>query len=124
MPGMSSPAIRPWSLGFAALLLAGTALAQAPKNTDPATSTPGAATSGPDAAPSDSGANFSYTSALEGYRGYAAQPVQSWRESNDTVGRIGGWRTYAREAQQGQAPGTEGAGGAADPHADHHGGRR
>lgn len=24
----------------------------------------------------------------------------SWREANDTVARIGGWRVYAREAQQ------------------------
>ncbi len=27
------------------------------------------------------------------------QPV-AWREANDTVARIGGWRVYAREAQQ------------------------
>lgn len=24
----------------------------------------------------------------------------SWREANDTVARVGGWRVYAREAQQ------------------------
>jgi len=27
------------------------------------------------------------------------QPI-TWREANDTVARIGGWRAYAREAQQ------------------------
>jgi hypothetical protein len=28
----------------------------------------------------------------------------SWRQANDTVTRIGGWRAYAREAQQNDAP--------------------
>ena len=28
-----------------------------------------------------------------------SKPI-SWREANDVVGRIGGWRVYAREAQQ------------------------
>ena len=28
-----------------------------------------------------------------------ARPI-AWREANDTVARIGGWRVYAREAQQ------------------------
>lgn len=32
-----------------------------------------------------------------------------WREANDTVHRIGGWRAYAREAQQpASAPGAHG----------------
>jgi hypothetical protein len=39
-----------------------------------------------------------WRSALEGYRPFDDQPVTPWRESNDTVGRIGGWREYAREA--------------------------
>jgi hypothetical protein len=30
--------------------------------------------------------------------GTASAPI-GWREANDRVGRIGGWRTYAREAQ-------------------------
>jgi hypothetical protein len=30
--------------------------------------------------------------------------VGSWREANDTVNRIGGWRAYAREAKQPQSP--------------------
>lgn len=29
-----------------------------------------------------------------------AEPGKAWREANDTVARIGGWRAYAREAQQ------------------------
>ena len=40
-----------------------------------------------------------YRSALEGYQRYSDEPVQPWRESNDNVGKIGGWRVYAREAQ-------------------------
>ena len=38
-----------------------------------------------------------YRSAISAYQGYTDQPVQSWREANDQVGRIGGWRAYARE---------------------------
>lgn len=38
-----------------------------------------------------------YRSAITAYQGYTDQPVQSWREANDQVGRIGGWRAYARE---------------------------
>ena len=39
-----------------------------------------------------------YVSELGKYQPYADQPVQSWREANDQVGRIGGWRSYAKEA--------------------------
>lgn len=48
-----------------------------------------------DAAPSSS----TYRSAFDGFRRFADQPVGSWREANDTVGRVGGWRAYAREAE-------------------------
>ena len=55
-----------------------------------------------------------YRSAFEGYKGLTDQPVQSWREANDTVGRIGGWQSYAREGQggptAGSAPPSEGKG--------------
>jgi len=40
-----------------------------------------------------------YRSAFEGYRGYSDQAVGSWRQTNDTVRQIGGWRAYARESQ-------------------------
>lgn len=39
----------------------------------------------------------SYRSPFSGHRRHAEQPVAPWREANDTVRRIGGWRTYARE---------------------------
>lgn len=70
------------------------------------------------------------TPALEGYRPFSDQEVMSWRDANDTVGRIGGWRAYAREAQaQANPPAraasaptapASGAAPAKDPHAGHH----
>ncbi len=41
-----------------------------------------------------------YRPVLDQYRRFADQPVARWDEINNTVGRIGGWRTYAREARQ------------------------
>lgn len=38
-------------------------------------------------------------SAFEAYRPFADEPLIPWRQANDQVGRIGGWRAYAREAQ-------------------------
>jgi hypothetical protein len=40
---------------------------------------------------------LSYQSPLEHYQGWREQPIASWREANELVGRIGGWRTYAQE---------------------------
>ena len=58
-----------------------------------------------------------YRSALEGYKPFADQPVAGWRQSNDTVRSIGGWRAYAREAQgAASAP----AAASSSPHAGHH----
>ncbi|WP_157982596.1 hypothetical protein [Simplicispira lacusdiani] len=39
-----------------------------------------------------------YVSELGRYQPYVDQPLQSWREANDQVRRIGGWRFYAKEA--------------------------
>ena len=39
-----------------------------------------------------------YESAFAGYRRSGEVEVGSWRDSNDRVGRLGGWRTYGREA--------------------------
>ena len=47
------------------------------------------------------------------YQGWRDEPLQNWREANERVGAIGGWRTYLREAQQGN----EGT----DNGHDHHG---
>lgn len=49
-------------------------------------------------------AAMSYRSALEGYRPFADQSITPWKESNETVRGVGGWRAYAREAQEGTQP--------------------
>lgn len=39
-----------------------------------------------------------YESPLIGYRPLSDDKLRSWQEANDNVGRIGGWRAYAKEA--------------------------
>ena len=41
-----------------------------------------------------------YQSVFVRYQAYRDEKLGSWREANDTVERIGGWRAYAKEAQQ------------------------
>jgi hypothetical protein len=43
-----------------------------------------------------------YRSTFEGYQPFNDQPVGVWKDANDAVGRIGGWRAYAKEAQEAQ----------------------
>ena len=33
------------------------------------------------------------------YQGWRDTPPADWREANDRVGEVGGWRTYLRESQ-------------------------
>ena len=40
-----------------------------------------------------------HESSFAAYRGFAEQEVKDWRENNDNVGRIGGWRAYAEESR-------------------------
>ena len=42
----------------------------------------------------------SYRSVFDGYVATSEDKPVSWREANGLVGSIGGWRVYAREAQQ------------------------
>jgi hypothetical protein len=69
-----------------------------------------------------------YSSAFDGYRPFAAEEIQDWRRSNDTVRDIGGWRAYAREIHGTSAPpssadkpgqATAAKPKASDPHAGH-----
>lgn len=54
-----------------------------------------------------------YVSAFERYRRPGDDGPIAWREANDLAARIGGWRVYAREAQQGDlAPADKPAAGA------------
>lgn len=39
-----------------------------------------------------------HRSAFAGYRRHTEAAPTAWKDANDTVTRIGGWRTYAREA--------------------------
>lgn len=121
---MSNPNRCPWRqfiLPATLLLLSGVSFAQV----------------GTSAAKSALPSKLQYTSALQTYKAYADQPVESWREANDRVGRIGGWRAYAKEIQTGEpakdvpqepaktpvAPAKAPA-APADPHAGHHGGAK
>ena len=45
-------------------------------------------------------APLTYRSAFEGYKPYTDDKLLNWKEVNDTTGRIGGWRAYAKEAGQ------------------------
>lgn len=45
-----------------------------------------------------------YQSSFQSYRKLREEPMLSWKESNDLVGQIGGWRVYAREAAESGAP--------------------
>lgn len=62
---------------------------------------PGLSATAPRPAPSSSAG---FESAFQSYRSYADEPLLPWYQANDQVGRIGGWRAYAREAQEPAAP--------------------
>ena len=64
-----------------------TAPAAASQASSPAPATP--------AAKSGAGA-----SAFDGYKPYTDEPPGNWKAANDNVARIGGWREYAKQAQQ------------------------
>lgn len=87
---------------LAATVGAGAAVAQqpAPQNASVPTMAASSAVAVAPATP------MAYRSAFDGYKGLTEQPVQSWREANDSVGRIGGWKSYAREAQGGLQAGS------------------
>jgi hypothetical protein len=57
--------------------------------------------------PQDSSASVPalvYVSSLHAAKPPSAEPAPSWRQANDTVTGIGGWRVYALQAQQPEAP--------------------
>ena len=41
-----------------------------------------------------------YRSSFQNYQRYSASTIKSWKQSNDTVKDIGGWRAYAKEIAQ------------------------
>ncbi len=62
-----------------------------------------------------------YKSAFQDYRPYTDDKLSDWKESNDTVGAIGGWRAYAKQAQQAT---TEGADSSSEAGTEVRGGNR
>lgn len=62
-----------------------------------------------------------YQSPLKAYQGFSEQPLHNWREANDLVGRIGGWRTYAQEPYTQQIPAQQPAEPPAKAMESHHG---
>lgn len=77
-------------------------------------------------APSTPSGTPGYRSAFEGYQAYGEDKPLSWKEANDTVGKVGGWRAYAAEAQRAAEPPAPATGSgpsvtapAANPHAGH-----
>lgn len=107
---------RVW-LFWALMVFASAATAQSPVNHEPQSSPAAQGQEHPQKKPTLP-AQLEYTSPLHTYQGYKEQPVQPWREANDRVGQIGGWRTYAKEAQA-AAPGQNTPN---DPHAGHQSG--
>ena len=47
---------------------------------------------------------LTYESSFSQYRKLGEEKPVSWRDANDTVTRLGGWRVYAREAPQPDPP--------------------
>lgn len=119
--------------GFGAtLLFAGLAQAQHDHAKPIATSPPtgsGASRTGAitaSATPNAAGTSMplQFESVLSRYKPMTDQKLGSWREANDTVTRIGGWRTYLKESQAPDAPvttapGTTAPPAAPNPHAGH-----
>jgi len=66
-----------------------------------------------------------YVSPIGDYKAYEPQSIQSWKEANDNVGRIGGWRNYSREKSQSQpSSSAPAASGGSAPHTNHHGDKK
>lgn len=45
-------------------------------------------------------APLAYQSAFAGYQPFSDDKTVNWKEANDNVARIGGWRVYAKQAQE------------------------
>lgn len=77
----------------------------------------------PAANPADAKASVppvAHSSPFAGYRPHGEAKPAPWREVNDEVGRIGGWKAYAREAYE-AAQAKEAAEKAAPPRMHGHG---
>lgn len=104
------------SIAWSASLLC-CAAAQAQSVSTPAAPTATAATRQDPLDAKAAVAPLTYESSFARYRPLSNEKLISWREANDTVARIGGWRVYAREAQQAEplSPPAPGASAPATP---------
>jgi hypothetical protein len=59
--------------------------------------------------------NLTFKSVFEHYQPYKEQKISGWKDANDEVGRIGGWRTYLKEANEPTPSSTA----PTNPHAGH-----
>ena len=48
------------------------------------------------------------TAPFDRYHPWRDEPVRDWRETNEQVGKTGGWRAYLRETQQGDSGAAQG----------------
>lgn len=100
---MHSISAKSW-LAAVPLLAASTLFAQA------------AAPARPSTAPAPQGsAPAAFRSAMDGYRPFSDEKQTPWKEANETVRQVGGWRAYAKEAAAAAPDKAE-----ADPHGAHH----
>lgn len=96
-------------LGLGALLTASGVLAQPAAGVAPTTTHQVAAPA------------LEYVSPISTYKSYEPQSIQSWKEANDNVGRLGGWRAYSRETSQGQTtPAAAATSADSTAHSNHH----
>lgn len=84
-------------LAVTLLLSAGASHAQVARDHLPASPPAARAATGSMASPTDS--SLAFESTLSRYKPMTDQKLGSWREANDTVTRIGGWRSYLKESQ-------------------------
>lgn len=82
--------------GFRCLLLSGLLLSSSLAGAQPVSSD---STAAPDAA-APAAFQLEYLSVFTHYQSFREQPLFSWQETNDNVGKIGGWRFYARDAKR------------------------
>jgi len=79
--------LRTIGLSLAAMALPALGFAQQQARPDPAD-------------PRSSAPSISYVSPLQQYHPLGDEQVTSWKAANDLVEKIGGWRIYAKEAQE------------------------
>lgn len=87
----------PGSLTAFALVASASAVAQGAAN--PASPSAVSTTAAAPTAGGEVAAPGAYRSAFEGYQAFSDEKVVGWKEANDTVGKIGGWREYAKQAR-------------------------